>query len=515
MNIDIRNTKRLRPKQLSFESEKLKIDYITLNISIKGPIDPEPIARLLCFYGFNSKVKENENAESKNFLSNKKNNHKVTLVKSKYNTKEGIFWNGLAARFPSSNGRFFYDLLKQNKIKFELFPEQDIRLGRFDLCYSYDFLVPEFSRRSNIKIFLNDCKKKYLQKYPLEKVKISDTKTGLILRASDRLGSAKFFRIYEKLKSLRFELEMKRKLIEPYQNSLFSYSFEEFEDELVQVFYDKFSHLCLLDSNYSCWLLKSLRKKLSIKKLEDLNLGISKTIISPYNLEFAKDKETSFNCLQLLSFIQSQNVNMDLSFVESLNLAIVEFALVDFIKFIGKNERSTYQRNKVGKFLNNLLSLEPLRIKVTNVKFQNFHFCSFMELEKRKGTWFVQLRVAVNALSFIYPYTLPNILLTYNKRSELEIKAQFIESLNTKIFLKEFKIDKTYKDISLSNSAIKNRQTTIIKIFKDLKTEKIINNSIDIYFKDTLKERVSIEIKDLTTQLLGKINKICFTEKLN
>jgi len=58
----------------------------------------------------------------------------------------------------------------------------------------------------------------------------------LIRRASDRLGSAKFFRIYEKLKSLRFELEMKRKLVEPYQNSFFSYSFEEFEDELVQVF---------------------------------------------------------------------------------------------------------------------------------------------------------------------------------------------------------------------------------------------------------------------------------------
>jgi hypothetical protein len=29
---------------------------------------------------------------------------------------------------------------------------------------------------------------------------------------------------------------MKRKLVEPYQNSFFSYSFEEFEDELVQVF---------------------------------------------------------------------------------------------------------------------------------------------------------------------------------------------------------------------------------------------------------------------------------------
>lgn len=36
------NNLNLRPKQLSFESEKLQIDFITLNITIKGQIDPEP-----------------------------------------------------------------------------------------------------------------------------------------------------------------------------------------------------------------------------------------------------------------------------------------------------------------------------------------------------------------------------------------------------------------------------------------------------------------------------------------
>jgi hypothetical protein len=53
---------------------------------------------------------------------------------------------------------------------------------------------------------------------------------------------------------------------------------------LVNVFYNELSSLCLLDSNYDFWLLKSLRKNLSIKKLENLNLCISKAIISPYNL---------------------------------------------------------------------------------------------------------------------------------------------------------------------------------------------------------------------------------------
>jgi hypothetical protein len=319
--------------------------------------------------------------------------------------------------------------MKQNKIKFEGFPEQHISLGRFDLNYFYDFGASDLSRRSKIGIFFKNCRIKYLTLFPSHLVRISDTKKGLILRANDREGSSKFFRIYEKFKSLRFELEMRRKLIEPYQNSFFSYSFKEFEDELVNVFYNEFSSLCLLDSNYDFWLLKSLRKNVSIKKLENLNLCISKAIISPYNLELTKDRETSFNCLQLLSFIQNGNVSKNLSFLKSLNIVVVKFALVDFLKFLGKNEKNTYQREKVTKFLNNLLDSTPLRIKVSDVKFENFHFCSFVGLEKVKNTWLVKLRVAANALYYIYPYTLPEILLIYNKKSELAIKVQFIENL--------------------------------------------------------------------------------------
>lgn len=285
----------------------------------------------------------------------------------------------------------------------------------------------------------------------------------MILRANDREGSSKFFRIYEKLKSLRFELEMRRKLIEPYQNSFFSYSFKEFEDELVNVFCNEFSNLCSFDSNYSFWLLKGLRKKLSIKKLENLNLCTSKAIVSPYNLELTEDREMSFNCLQLLSFIQRGNVSKDLSYIESLNIVIVQFALVDYLKFLGKNDKSSYQREKVGRFLNNLLDLRPLRIKVSGIKFENFHFCSFVGLEKVKNRWLVELRVAANVLSCIYPYTLLEILLIYNKKSELTIKAQFIESFNTENYLKKFEVEKTYKNISLSCDEIKKRKKMIVK----------------------------------------------------
>ena len=174
---------------------------------------------------------------------------------------------------------------------------------------------------------------------------------------------------------------MKRKLIGAHQNSFFSYSFEELEDKFVQVFYEEFVNICVIEFDYSYWLVERMRKKLSIKKLENLRLGISKAIVSPYNLKFVKNKESSFNCLQLLSFIQTQKVNIDLRFMESLDVAILEFALIDLIDFLGKDITSTYQRKKVSKFLNNLFKLEPLKIKVSSSKVQQFNFCSFLDLE--------------------------------------------------------------------------------------------------------------------------------------
>lgn len=66
----------------------------------------------------------------------------------------------------------------------------------------------------------------------------------------------------------------------------------------------------------------------------------------------------------------------------------------------------------------------------------------------------------------------------------------------------------------MPNSAIKNRQKIIIITFEDLKTEKIINNIITLYFKGFSWEGTSSEINDLTNKTLGKINTICFTERL-
>lgn len=88
--------------------------------------------------------------------------------------------------------------------------------------------------------------------------------------------------------------------------------------------------------------------------------------------------------------------------------------------------------------------------------------------------------MAANILYWIYPYTISDTLLIYKTKSELEINSQFIESFNTKTSWKEFEIDKTYKNLSLSNLAIERRQSLIINKLNGLKNENQIESKIRI-----------------------------------
>lgn len=156
-------------------------------------------------------------------------------------------------------------------------------------------------------------------------------------------------------------------------------------------------------------------------------------------------------------------------------------------------------------FFLNLLELEPLKIEINDNKFVAFTFCHWVVLEKRKNTWSVELRMAANILSQVYPYTLSETLLIYKEKSELEINSQFIESFNTKNSWKELEIDRTYKNISLSNPVIKRRQCIIIDKLNGLKNENRIESEIRVCTRD-FKEIV--EIRNLTPKQLKNASTI-------
>ena len=188
-------------------------------------MDPKWLGEFLFGYVFNYKLLEYENAEGEKLFFFNKNKSEV----------------------------------KQNRIRFEFFPvgNRDIRLGRFDLCYCFDFSFPELGKRSDIKTFwtscknLASCKKKFLSKYSSQKVSIARK----YLKCSQE--SKKILSDFWKSEPLEVRQECLKSCLNPF----FSSSFEEFENELVGIFLVEFQDLWPENSKYSFLLLDRLRKK--------------------------------------------------------------------------------------------------------------------------------------------------------------------------------------------------------------------------------------------------------------
>ena len=77
-------------------------------------------------------------------------------------------------------------------------------------------------------------------------------------------------------------------------------------------------------------------------------------------------------------------------------------------------------------------------------------------------------------------------------------------------------MDKTYKNLSLSNLAIERRQSIIINRLNRLKNENLIESKIRISSRGKDKHLIEIvEIKNLTPKRLKNISKIFFKESGN
>ena len=154
--------------------------------------------------------------------------------------------------------------------------------------------------------------------YSCRKVKSSFPKTyaeffvrkkGFLLEIGSR-GSTHRLRIYEKKKSLEFELETKKTTIQSYQDFLFSENLENFEDNLVKHYYKQLKKWLALDSCYISWLLVGLRKLVSLERSALPSAPYTKpksVLVSSYlnenNLTSLVQKEQFFQLIQFLSFL--------------------------------------------------------------------------------------------------------------------------------------------------------------------------------------------------------------------
>jgi hypothetical protein len=210
--------------------------------------------------------------------------------------------------------------------------------------------------------FLLDSRRHILDFTRTRNVKLINNSRGLILGINKR-SNARYFRVYETLSTIRFELELKKSALEHLQTSFFTSQFNFFESQLTQFYFQYAKLLFPLDNYFGSWLMNFLRK---YSQNEHDNKCVLATEYFTDNE--IQDHKKFYHLLQFLNFIKTLN-NQDCPqyFLEGRRYFIHNFPLKDFMNFISISGKKQNQRLKVLKYFRQLYKLDPIIEVIRNL----------------------------------------------------------------------------------------------------------------------------------------------------
>ena len=195
----------MKQNKLTFQSQNLVVDYITFKFQDLDNLHQIRIAKYLFQLGFNSfdVDKKYRDPIQTRIQINSKNQHQIQFV-----VNVSSYWNGVCVSFPGNSAALFYQLSKQKKIDWNL--SDSALINRFDLNYirsiqpSQERQVADFFKQSEETIHFKGIN-----------AHINSTTKDLSLKIASKRSnrSAKIYDVGRKGKFLKFEMEIRRKLI--------------------------------------------------------------------------------------------------------------------------------------------------------------------------------------------------------------------------------------------------------------------------------------------------------------
>ena len=143
----------MKGNKFNFESESLTVDYITFNFDRLNESRKADLINYFYKLGFNSYDTDRKyrNAFDEPIKYNSKNLYQIRFIKN-----ITPHWKGIAVAFPDDSAAYFYKLVKNYQIQWDLF---DLAiLSRFDLNYlrplqlDEGYSVTQFLRTSQEEI---------------------------------------------------------------------------------------------------------------------------------------------------------------------------------------------------------------------------------------------------------------------------------------------------------------------------------------------------------------------------
>ena len=235
----------MNQNKLTFESEKLQVDWIGFNIhGLLEKIQLKRIAKYLYKnFGFNSTIAVGLDGKQEPLFHELKNKYQVSF---RIYTYDEIYWDGIKIDFSGRNAQQFYRIIGANLVNWKILnQEKNFSLSRLDLCYPHN----RTNDNTKFELFLNQCYQKIGKNKTIKNFSIQHDSNSWILKIGKR-GSPNYFRIYQNHTQTRFELEQRGAKLKPVQELMFRDDLEEFERVMIEKFFKYTKKVLTIDDNY-------------------------------------------------------------------------------------------------------------------------------------------------------------------------------------------------------------------------------------------------------------------------
>lgn len=475
----------------NFDSENLKVDWISFNL--KGLVDPRIIAgRLLKYFTPHVLI---DDVPSIGFHGFRKR-YKVSI--HQYTGSKG-YWIGTKIIFSGKNASYFYKLLKTRNFDWSLlkFEEHTLSLGRIDLCFSRP---NDWSHKSkSFDDFLVDSRSQIQNHTTTGHIRLQDFPNGKMLKINRR-NNSRHYRVYQKDKTVRFELELKHRQTRLVQDYLFQNQLDVFEHSLVIQYFQYSFQVLRSDYSYTDWVVDFQRRHHQLVNLTSRSLVIS--YLDNQLIRNQEEEERLFHLLQFLSFVKSLELNplkdCKKLIIKNQFYYELKFPLSKFVKFTGMQLSNKSKRKKLIVYFYQLQKLDPIVKVFSNMAFRSYVCFPYVDCANPSGkSWIVEVLAAEELFCFPYPFRLPKSFLRSGSKNDLRLKIRLMKSLAVSGQNKRLNLEEFFNVINARNQPLIQIKKNLIQLLSELVENKIIHNEVEVILKSGKKK--SHLINNLTT----------------
>jgi hypothetical protein len=475
--------------KFTFDSENLKVDWISLNLD--GLMDPRIIASRLSKY-FTPRVLIDD-VPSIGFIGFRKS-YKVSIRQS---TGSKGYWIGTKIIFSGKNADYFYNLVKTDRFDWSIlkFEEHSLTLGRIDLCFSRP---NDWSHASKLfDTFLVDSRRQIKDRTNTKHIKLEDFPNGKMLKVNRR-NNSRHYRVYQKDETVRFELELKHRQTKLVQDYLFENQLDVFEHQLVMEYFEYSSQILRSDYQYTDWILDFQRRYQATATFRP----VVSSYLENQIIKNQEEEERLFHLLQFLSFVKSLKLN---PFKDCKKLRIkkqfyyeLKFPLSRFVKFTGMQLSHHSDRKKLISYFKQLHKLDPIVKEFSDGAFRSYVCFPYADCTNPSGkSWVVEVLAVEELFSFPYPFQLPKSFLRSVSKNDLRLKVRLMKSLAVSDRGKILDLEEFFNTINVRNDPLVQIKKNLIRLLSELVENEIIQNEVEVILKSG-KEKDRL-IKNLTT----------------